>query len=108
MRKYTTNSPDLNNHKENKHIGRESIEKFDSICLKLPSINSSHKRSPLLSPFNDIHSKSLSPLKMRQGKIYVEKEKQYDHSKMYLPSIFSIFFFIIIHKFSSKEIKKNF
>jgi len=98
LRKYTTDSPDS----KKKHCRRESVDRFDNLNTKLPTI---FKKSPLMKTFNDdVHSKSLSPVKLRQGRLFVDKEREYNYSKMYLPSIKNILrrnnYFLI-------EIEKN-
>ena len=93
LRKYTTDSPDF----KKKHYRRESIDRFDNLNTKLPIIS---KKSPFLKSFNDdIHSKSVSPVKLRQGRLFVDKEREYNYSKMYLPSILIFFFFVEIKYF---------
>ena len=90
MRKYTTNSPELKEQKESKKKPRrESIDRFENINVKLPALHIPMKKNPLLTSLNeDFHSKSLSPLKLRAGKM----DKSHDnYSKMYLPSNFDFF-----------------
>lgn len=87
IRKYTTDSPVLKESKKN-HFRRESIDRFDKLNFKLPSIHIPMKKNPLLN--EDFHSKSVSPMKMRLGKL--EKNNYENISKMNLPSIFFHFF----------------
>ena len=87
IRKYTTNSPELKEQKESKKkTRRESIDRFENINVKLPALHIPMKKNPLITSLNeDFHSKSLSPLKLRPGKM----DKSHDnYSKMYLPSNF--------------------
>lgn len=84
-RKFIDNSPDFLALKEEKYKRNESIERYESAQLKLPAIRISQK-SPLMKSFNDFHSKSLSPLKLRQTRLF-EKERPSENSKMFFPSI---------------------
>lgn len=94
LRKYTANSPELKEQKEpKKKIRRESIDRFENINVKLPALHIPMKKNPLLTSLNeDFHSKSLSPLKLRAGKM----DKSHEYSKMYLPSKFNFFEFFLI------------
>lgn len=83
LRKYTTNSPEMKDPKKGKF--RQSAERYEDSEFKLPTIHTPIKKSPLIVSLNslDIHSKSLSPSKAKQGRI---NGSQRETTKTSLPS----------------------